>query len=338
MTNLTRAFLVLPFLFISVLSVSQTSLSVVSTIDARDWPGDSPIAVSGLCHFFDGQLLSPAECSKATGEVVNFPELWKAKQNNEPNLGYATYSLLIVLPPLHQKELALAIPQVYSSYRLWINGKMVAENGTVGKTKEECKPQWLPQTVYFEIPSDTLSLVLQIANFHHAKGGIKDVIYLGPASTMQFKRNVATISNLIETIVFLSLGMFFLFVFFGQSNKKIVLYFALFCLTWSVRLVCSNLYLAVSFFPAFDWATLLRIEYITIYLTMIWAILFLSHLFNFESNFFAKYIFIFCNLLFTVFTVFTTPQVFTQWLNFYLVTSALLILYAGFTVIRAWVK
>jgi len=325
-------FLLCVLLFLSP-SASHISESAVSVIDVRDWgPNDSPIPLIGLCHFYNGQLLTPQECQKKQGEIANFPELWKAGED------YATYSVMVLLPASHENSMALALPQMYSSYRLWVNGNLVAENGTVGETFEACKPQWLPQTVPINTLADSLSIVLQIANFHHAKGGIKEPIYLGTLSKMQVKRAVATISNLIETIVFFLLGSFFLFIFFKQANKKIALYFALFCLTWSVRSIFSNLYLVISFFPGFDWDALLRIEYITLYMTMIWAILFISRLFNFESNLFAKYIFIFCNLLFTVFTLFTSPRVFTQWLNFYLMASALLLLYAGFTVIRAWVN
>jgi hypothetical protein len=105
-----------------------------------------------------------------------------------------------------------------------------------------------------------------------------------------------------------------------------------------VRSLFSNLYLGISYFPDFDWAVMVRIEYVTLYLTMIWAILFLSQIFQYEANIFFKYALVFCNLLFTVFTLSTSPALFTQWLNFYLLASAVLLLYGGFTVIRAWVN
>jgi hypothetical protein len=328
------------FLFAcSYTTFSQTSESAVSLIDARDWsPDESPFPLVGLGHFYDHQLLTPVQIVKTQGAIRNFPELWRDDSNPEAGSGYGTYFVTVALPQSHEKVMALALPQMYSSYRLYVNGKLNAENGIVGNSIDDCKPQWLPQTVSIPTPTDTLTLVLQIANFHHAKGGIKEPIYLGSSSRMNLKRMVAVTSNLTETIVLLVLGLFFLFVYLSQARKKITLYFALFCLTWSIRSVFSNLYLAIAFSPQFDWDTLLRIEYITLYLTMIWAILFLSQLFDFESNLFAKYIFVFCNLLFTVFTLFTSPRVFTQWLDFYLVASAVLLLYAGFTVVRAWVN
>ena len=309
-----------------------------TTIDAKFWSGDSSFPIVGPCHFFEHQLLTPEECSKATGYVVNFPALWNPNREKETALGCATYSLMVLLKNGHHKDLGLALPQMYSGYRLWANGKLLAENGKVGKSEKECIPQWRPQTVFIEVPGDSLSLVLQIANFHHAKGGIKEPIYLGVASKMQFKRMIATISNLTEAIVLLLVSAFFFFVYFSRTRKNVTLYFALLCLTWSLRSMFSNLYLGIFYFPDFDWTTMVRIEYITLYLTMIWAILFLSQIFHNEANLFFKYSLLFCNLLFTVYTLFSLPHSFTQWLNVYLVASAILLLYGGFTVIRAWVN
>ena len=330
------------FLILAAISSYHYSFSQPESsgnrIDARFWSGDSSFPVVGPCHFFDEQLLTPEECSKAAGDVQNFPALWAAKQGNAPSLGYATYSLLILLKHDHPKDLALALPQMYSSYRLWANGQLTAENGSVGKSQKESIPQWRPQTVLVEVNGDSLHLVLQIANFHHAKGGVKEPIYLGLASKMQFKRKVASLSTLTEATVLFLVSASFFFIYFSNSRKNVTLYFALLCLTWSVRSLFSNLYLGISFLPDFDWTMMVRIEYVTLYLTMIWAILFLSQIFQYEANIFFKYALVFCNLIFTVFTLFSSPLSFTQWLNFYLIASAVLLLYGGFTVIRAWVN
>src|SRR5260221_159028 len=232
MTNLLKAFTFTLFLLLTQLSYSQPAGSV-GVIDARNWPIDkSPFAIVGHCHSVQGQLLKPEECQKAVGEISNFPELWK---DNEAGLGYATYSLVVLLPQDHAKSIALALPQMYSSYKMWANGKLAAQNGTVGKSIKDCIPQWMPQTVSIEVSTDSLNLVLQIANFHHAKGGIKEPIYLGTEPLMHSKRSIAKTSNLTEATVLFLLGSFFLFIFFSRQTKKVTLYFALLCMTWSVR-------------------------------------------------------------------------------------------------------
>ncbi len=331
-----------PFLVLLLIThglFSQTTKAGFSNgvIDARSWsPHNSSFAVNGSCKVFDGLLLTPDECknASASARVEDFPNLFRATQGSGLGLGYATYTMTILLPS-HEKNMAISLPQIYSSYQLWANEKLIAKNGKVGKNSEECIPQWMPQTVLFELPSDTLVLVLQIANFHHAKGGIKEPVYIGEAAAMQFKRTVATASNLTEAAALFMIGSFFLIIFFG-NKRKVALYFAMLCLTWSVRSLFSNLYLFISFYPDFDWATMIRIEYIGLYLTMAWAILFLSHIFRNESNMIVKYLLVIVNCMFTVFTLFSAPRSFTQWLNLYLIISAVLLLYGCFIIVRAW--
>jgi hypothetical protein len=161
---------------------------------------------------------------------------------------------------------------------------------------------------------------------------------MGTAEKMQFKRTIATISNLTETIALFLVSVLFFFIYFSRTKKTVTLYFALLCLTWSIRSVFSNMYLGISFFPDFDWTTMVRIEYVALYLTMIWAILFLSQIFQNEANVFFMYALVFCNVIFTIFTLFSSPLSFTQWLNIYLAASAILLIYGGFTVVRAWVN
>jgi hypothetical protein len=325
------------FCFAHGLSAQGSGASVVNgVIDARHWEmSKTSLALSGYCKFFDHQLLSPSECKTAVGVVTEFPSLFKSK--DKEGIGYATY-LLTVIVPHGEKKLAISIPQVYSSYKLWINKDVVAENGVVAKTKEECKPQWKPQTVPFQSDSDTLSIVLQIANFNHAKGGIKELIYIGDASLMKFKRSVSEVSKFAESAALFTIGVFFLIIYFIRGRNKATIYFSLLTITWAIRSLFSNLYLFISLYPDFDWATMVRIEYIALYMAMTWAVLFLTSLFHNEANIIIKYGLIFCNIIFTGFSIYSPPRVFTQGLNVYLIVSGILLFYGAYIVIRAWIN
>lgn len=320
-------------LFAQFNEVSRTA----GVLDARQWKmNDGSLALNGFCKFFENQLLTPDQCKTTNGIITEFPSLFKSKAKDE-GIGYATY-LLTVIMPRGEKDFALAVPQIYSSYKLWVNGNVIAENGVVAKTKEGCKPQWKPQTVSFRCESDTLSLVLQIANFHHAKGGIKETIFLGKASLMNFKRSVSEISKFAESASLFMIGLFFLIIYFIRGRNKACIYFSLLGITWAIRSLFSNLYLFISLYPDFDWATMVRIEYVALYLAMIWAVLFLTSLFHNEANIIIKYGLVFCNIIFTGFTIYSSPRIFTQGLNVYLIVSGVLLLYGGYIVIRAWIN
>ena len=292
------------------------------------------LPLRGTWLWFDNQLLKPNEISKAKGTTVSFPKIWNEVRANKSGQGYATYAASILLPssiPVY----GLDIPEPYCSYRLWANGEIISQHGQVGTTKETTTPLWFSTAVSLKKPQgDTLHLVLQVSNFHHFKGGVKNDFYLGGEGLILKKRNNATISTLVECGALMVMGIAF-FILFLQQRKKVIIYFSLFCLTWSLRSVLSNDYVFFQYFPDFNWSLAIKFEYLTLYLTMIWCILFLSRLFVNESYPVVKHVLVTINIAFILFTFLTPTVLFTQWLSVYLVVAGILLLYGAFIVVRA---
>ncbi len=278
------------------------------------------VALRGDWYYFGNQLVSPIDIDASGKTFGYFPKIWNENANAESGSGFATYANTMCLPK-GTSSLALEIPQLYSSYSLYSNDNLVAVNGRVGATKDSTSPQWMPQTVSFENTSDTVKLVLQIANFHHHNGGAKDPLYLGSSAILQQKRSMAVTANLVESIALTVIAVTFLGIYFFWSRKKVIMYFALLCLTWAVRVGFSNLYVFISYWPDFDWATMVRIEYMTLFFTMIWGILFIGRVFPKERNTIVTYLLVVSNCVFLGYTIFATPVAFTHWLTVYLVFS-----------------
>jgi 7TM diverse intracellular signalling len=296
----------------------------------------SRIALHGDWKWYDNQLLNPQTISSGKFEIVSFPELWNEARLSGSGQGVATYSLVVLVSPATQ-DYAIELPQIYSSYQLWVNNELVGTNGIPGESPNTTTPQWRPQIVSFH-GKDTLHLVLQVANFHHHKGGCKEPIYLGESNTMKMKGSIATGSKLIECGVLMVLSITFLVIYFFYGRKKVTIYFSLLCVTWAIRSVFSNDYTFISLVPDFNWTAMVRIEYITLYLTMIWAILFLSRLFTNEGSQIIKYVLVTLNGIFVAFTLFNPPLYFTKMLAVYLVTSGLLLVYGAIIVVRALIN
>lgn len=100
----------------------------------------------------------------------------------------------------------------------------------------------------------------------------------------------------------------------------------------------SNDYLATKFDPDFNWTLALRIEYITLYVTMIWAILFLCQLFHNEANRVVKYLLVTFNSGFTIYTLITPPSEFTRLLSLYLIAAGVLLIYGAGVVLVALIN
>lgn len=326
-------YLLLFFLITSALFAQDNIPSAERGLfNASTWNfSEGRLPLNGNWIFNKNELVNGSS-NVGSGTISLFPENW------DSSIQYATYQLRVIMPNDTGKY-ALEIPQLYCSYILWVNGKKVAQNGKVGKTKEASTPQWLPQTALLESPGDTMSIVLQIANFYHSKGGAKEPIYLGKAEIVQRHHEMSVNSSLAESIVLTILGLsFFVIYYVREEKKKITFYFSLLCINWAIRALFSNTYSFTSFFPDFNWGIMIRIEYMTLFLMMIWAILFLARLFPNESSKTIKYSLVGINCIFLAVTVISAPAFFTQWLNIYLAVAGLLLLFGITIIIRAWIN
>ena len=336
------------YLFLTILSilsffngVCQTDFARKGLLIVKNSDLDKgTISLKGEWEFYMSELKSPNDFNapkndSITIDYIDFPSTWNhLSKSLNPGEGFATYRLLVVFES--PRKVAISLPDIYSSYFLWANAALVTSNGVVGTTKETSKPQWRPHTVYLEEETDSLNLVLQISNFSHANGGIREMIYLGTHDRMQFKRKIATISNLTLSGCLATLAVLFLLLYaFAMNRDSSAIYFMALCLNWAIRTLFSNDYLFNYYFPEFPWEICAKIEYITLYLMMIWAILFIGSVFRNDVSFSFKVLFSVCNGIFVLLTLFFKASVFTQFLPIYLSFAGLLMIYIMYILIRA---
>lgn len=305
----------------------------IEIIDARSWDYSGRISLNGKWTVIEGKLVEPGDVQKFyVKSAVRFPKLWNDLRLDKTGMGCATYAIRVMLPPTNEK-MAIEIPQLYSSYRLWINGVDVGRAGTVGDNDETSSPQWKYQMHSFDA-GDTLTIVMQVANYHHEKGGVSQPIHIGLQRDVYTHFNISMGSSILHAGFMMLEGLFFLF-FFQRLRKRVILYFALLCITWALRTAFSNLYPITFLFPDFDWTWQVRIEYITLYMTIVWAALFLHELFRDLSNNLITYLLVSINVFFVLFTVVTLPFTFTSWISFYLGIAGFVIIHGGVLIFRA---
>jgi hypothetical protein len=318
-------------------SNAQSQPVTAGVLDARSLDlATKKVALTGEWIFFEDELLSPQACQAKSPVYFRFPAPWN--ELRQSGQGYGTYYLKI-LPPSSASRLAIEIPQLYSSYSVWVNGKFLGNNGLPGTTKESSTPQWRPQVLAFDNPGDTVHLVMQMSNFHHHLGGARDPLFLGTEQELTGQFNRAITSTSVESgILFLTglVSMIILYLF--RDRKKVIVYFCLLCFSWAIRALFSNLYVFMQMVPDFNWTIMVKIEYITLFLTMIWGVLFICRLFPQEENKIVKYLLVTGNIFFIGFAVIASPVVFTRWLPAYLIFCAAVLLYGVWVVIRALIN
>jgi hypothetical protein len=169
-------------------------------LDLEDWSfgRDGVLSLEGEWEFYWQKLLAP-EDFKNGGAVsrtgyIRVPGTWNGyappgngKGQKLPGEGYATYRL-VVRTNGDEPVLGLKILDFATSYRLWVNGELLSENGRVGTRKDETRPQSFPRLVSFPNDAGTVEIVLQIANFTHRKGGVWTDIKMGTPGQLQALR------------------------------------------------------------------------------------------------------------------------------------------------------
>jgi hypothetical protein len=306
----------------------------IADIRNYNFQENGPLELSGEWEFYMSQFLAPADFTNETRhakDYVDFPSVWN-NSSGPQNFGFATYRLTVLVD--RNEHLALYVPHAYSSYKLWANGTEISINGLVGKSRESSIPKWLPLTVNLAQGVDTLNLVLQISNFHHAIGGIRKPFVIGRHDEMLFRNAVAMNSNIVLIGGLAGMSVIYLFVFLLYRSNSVVL-FAMMSLVWGIRAAFSNQYVAIKYFPNFPWELAVKIEYISLFLIMVVAMLFIGSLFKEDVNTVFKYLFCSCNLIFVGVTLVVDASTYTQFLPVYLSFAAVLIVYIVYVLIRA---
>jgi signal transduction histidine kinase/ActR/RegA family two-component response regulator len=297
----------------------------------------SPIALNGQWQFFWKELISPKDLYNSSHEFVNFPSFWKNDSvNGQPisSQGFASYKLMVLLPK-QRPQMALQMPDVYSSYSLYINGVLVSQNGQPGKTKAETVPFWASRIVYFPSESDTLFILLRVANFHHAKGGTYKEILLGDRDQIYLNKEIDSAYDWSLAGCLFMGGLFFLGLYLFGRHDKTILYFSLFCIVYSYRMIGTDDYVLHTIFPDINWFVSIRLEYLTLTLSTALFVQYTKSLYRDDTH---KIVMIatesFC-LLYAMIILITPPILFTALINIFLGCMFLCIAYAIFVYLQA---
>jgi signal transduction histidine kinase/CheY-like chemotaxis protein len=290
--------------------------------------------LSGEWEFYWKQLLDTGKNLPAFPDTfIQFPKLWNGfVLNNQPLTaqGFATYRLRIVLNKDQQKEPALLIPDFYTSYKLFVNKKLVASDGKVGQTKETSTPHWSTKLAALGRLTDTAEIILQVCNFTHSKGGSSKSIQFGsyPLLSRQFQNEQAQ-DIFLSGCLFMG-AIFFFCLFFFSRNEKSILFFALFCLMYSYRVAGSDIYVLHSVFPSLNYFLTLRLEYLTLCFGIAFFVFYVRSLYPKEGKNLISWVLICISIGYGLMSAILPPVIFTAYINYFLF---LLLFYIAFAVV-----
>jgi signal transduction histidine kinase/CheY-like chemotaxis protein len=306
-------------------------------IDLRWQSLDNRIALDGQWLFYWNQLIGPTDLNPVNGKLVDFPFLWSDEVGGKryPSFGFATYQLTILLPKKMQ-SLRLALPEVFTSYRLFINGQLLAANGQVSKTEKNFIPYW--ENKILEVPhsTDTLNILLQVTNFSHCKAGVKKSILIGDRGAVILEKKQSEAIDLLLTGCLMMGGLFFLGLYLMGNRDKAILLFALFSIIYSYRIIGIDNYVLHSILPNMDWYLMVRLEYLSLFSGIGLFALYTRYLYPYEINLnIVRGICILC-FGFSLAVFCLPPLYFTQLINPFLVVMVFCLVYVPYVYTLAY--
>jgi hypothetical protein len=277
------------------------------------------LKLQGEIEFYWSNLFTPDQLQTKNDSIkplmVNIPKSWSSYVVNGkklPSNGYGTYRFWIDLKGTNSAQiLSLKIPTIFSSYKLWVDNKLIAEAGTVATSKDEHKPGFLIDNIPFSfIPSgnnvDRIEIVIQVSNFSHRRAGIAWPIFIGSYNAIKDASRNLDILNLIVLGVILIIGLNHINMFLFRRKDVSNLYFGILTLVMILRNITTGDRLLGYLLPSIDWELMLKLDNFSGYGTIPFFALFIFHLYRNDFRSWIKTLMVILGIIISV-IIFATP-------------------------------
>lgn len=278
-----RKFVIFIILFLSLVNSplyagqvsGETPRAADGFFDLRSWSFDSsgPVKLDGGWDFYWGKLLTPddfpEEGTSPEKFIFNLPSVWNDKVINNYKLdgyGFATYRLRILIPEKNKGEvLALKIPYLFTSYRMWVNGAEASSNGMPGVDRAGSIPEYSTRLYDFVSQSDTVDIIIQISNFHHNRGGMRSSIVLGTNASLLPSHLESILFDMLILSALFIVGLYHIVLYLLRRKEKTHLMFGALCLLFSLRTGFTGETVLLSVFNFIPWIIHVKIEWFSVY-------------------------------------------------------------------------
>ncbi|MFC4809854.1 ATP-binding protein [Paenibacillus sp. GCM10023250] len=239
-------------------------------LDLTGWDArqDGVAALNGEWAFYWSALLTPDDfrggsAPQPTG-YFTAPGYWNrhAAGANYPADGYATLRLNVRTAP-QGGVMALKVNNIFSAYRIWVNGELVASAGQVGTDKGTTVARQIVQTAPFRVEPgrQELEIVVQLANYSYTKSGFQNAIQLGSYARIEalYRRNME--GTFIAFGACTIMALYHLVLYALRRREHSALYLGLFSLFVAIRILFVNDRYIYNWFPDMNWELFCKVPY-----------------------------------------------------------------------------
>jgi PAS domain S-box-containing protein len=218
-----------------VASAADAPAARGGAIDLSTWDFDRDGAtlLDGEWEFFAGRLMPPGEAATSAPAFAAVPGAWGELLGR--NKGYGTYRLRVGCDR-RLADLALEVPFEHTAMALYVNGRLVSQQGRPASSPEAHQPRLSQEIVRLEGGRCPLEIVAQISNFEVLRGGMVRSLRIGSHAQLLEQRESAMTRSLLALGSVLVVGLLSVIFFLWRPQDRVPLYFGLYSLTLGISL------------------------------------------------------------------------------------------------------
>lgn len=215
-------------LSISALGAPRYTL-VQGYLDLSTWnPDEEPaLNIIGEAEFVWGRF-AMQEGWPETPDIIHYPGAWNFFTQH-PAKGFASYRIRVKLP--QAMKLSLSVPLPWSASQIFINGRMIHQEGQPGRNANETRGGLRGPFIWtWDEASTDVEIAMHVANYDFTLGGPLQPIRIGTLFGVQRERDrdVAIFLFLVGSIFVMAFYHFSVYVL--RRGDYASLWFGLFCL------------------------------------------------------------------------------------------------------------
>lgn len=318
------------FKFIGKLDFSDLPKASEGVVDLRgvDFSQNKTLKLDGQWQLYPSIFLGEYNKKEAEFSYVKIPGDWYKELDyfKKDEFSYASYRLNIFLDR-EQGPLALKLDNINEAYKLFANGKLLAEMGQVSSDPLAHRALRMPKIVELKDYDDNIEIIIQISS-SSGKGGIIKPIRFGSSRAIHNRSSLIIGLQLLTASVFILHCLYSLTLYFLQVKNRGLIYFALLMLLAAASILVADDRILLSLIkPSYWWHN--RLVFLFFNMTSMLIPLVAYFLLDKNSRVRPIYIFALASLTYTSFILFANPNLLLRYswlLSIFMALSALLTL------------
>lgn len=182
---------------------------------------DSLYYLSREWEYYPDVLLTPQKLKEHKGEyysryisIGEYGGMDLGEKDRSP-FGSGTYRLMLVLPE-EEKRYAIGLIEIFSAYRLYINGNLV---GQVGNPDQENYEEQIQNRVFTFEGKGTVELMITVTDKHSVSSGIQYVPVLGSPFRVNLIRGLSVMIDAVYLALTMFVLLFAVYMFWRTREK-----------------------------------------------------------------------------------------------------------------------